>query len=767
MQRTVKTTTLIVEKPAGFTGLEATFKLIRYELPAELRWRQNRNDYGQMHNSLRDQLDYPYKAFKYDRLDGGVPKWVVYVLYPRDADVQEIAIPFLKPGYLPWRAIAFSDLGLHLLLKLLHIAYFRGVNSQRVGRFIGQDLCYVYARYDRVKKVHVCLQIELKGDIRNEPEDARQEFKVLGRARPLRRVDNADRPSYAYFGSNIKANSKDRRRYFLHLKRAEVTKALQSKEPVYAIFTQKGQRTTLAYHDLLRIEASVGKILYDFVRGFSAYLDQYGISCAAKERTFTEFLPPDREVQLPLANLNAIRVYDNRLARNHPLQGYLDLFARLWPDLTFTTITDLSAAQDGAVLVVQDHNKEDFLEGGVLEGQVDPYTDLYTRFPQLPKQSIDANSNEGAGMTVQEYLEYPLPKMDDEEFQQKVEMALSQLYLKSVILYEKSVRHSLPLAPVEYVFIRRGRSNAETYETLLWFDGDRLRFLDLRDPAARQQRDQLLLHLGVDWHEMHGKMLRKYRKAGEDEEAKELPSYNVIVGQGLFIELEGMDERVLYDYDEIMQRQAAVETALPIEVLKLAPHYDAVRSASSLPFEELLARGLLDSQAQSQNNRERESVAFYRQLEQYDAFLDEVGQTHPAISFHDLTQGELWEEIIRILDIQPDKHGHYTRGKIKGLYQKMGWFSSDKAKELHLYEGIWYDEGDYSYLVGSAQPMKPKQPRAHLIRRFDVYMGADHFDIGPLLLATSVQFVRLNQYTVYPYAFHLIDLYVENVLRFL
>ncbi len=264
---------------------------------------------------------------------------------------------------------------------------------------------------------------------------------------------------------------------------------------------------------------------------------------------------------------------------------------------------------------------------------------------------------------------------------------------------------------------------------------------------------------------MYGKMLRKYRKAGEDEEAKELPSYNVIVGQGLFIELEGMDERVLYDYDEIIQRQAAVETALPIEVLKLLPHYNAVRSASSLSSEELLVRGLLDLQVQPQNNRERESVAFYRQLEQYDAFLEEVGQTHPAISFHNLTQGELWGEIIRILDIQPDKHGRYTRGKIKGLYQKMGWFSSDKAKELHLFEGIWYDEGDYSYLVGSAQPMKPKQPRAHLIRRFDVYMGADQFDIQPLLLATSVQFVRLNQYTVYPYAFHLIDLYVENVLR--
>ncbi len=212
-----------------------------------------------------------------------------------------------------------------------------------------------------------------------------------------------------------------------------------------------------------------------------------------------------------------------------------------------------------------------------------------------------------------------------------------------------------------------------------------------------------------------------------------------------------------------MQRQAAVETALPIEVLKLLPHYDAVRSASSLSFEELLARGLLNPQAQSQHNRERECVAFYRQLEQYDAFLDEIGQTHPAISFHDLTQGELWEEIIGIPNIQPAAWT-LSRGKIKGLYQTVV-FSSKQATN-HLYEGIWYDEGDYSYLVGSAQSMS-QTAEGTSYPRFHVYMGADHFDIGPLLLATSVQFVRLNQYTVYPYAFHLIDLYVENVLRFL
>ena len=62
--------------------------------------------------------------------------------------------------------------------------------------------------------------------------------------------------------------------------------------------------------------------------------------------------------------------------------------------------------------------------------------------------------------------------------------------------------------------------------------------------------------------------------AGATRHANQLPGYDVIVGRGLFVELEGMDERVLYDYNEIIRRQNAVETALPFEALKLPPYYD-------------------------------------------------------------------------------------------------------------------------------------------------------------------------------------------------
>lgn len=60
--------------------------------------------------------------------------------------------------------------------------------------------------------------------------------------------------------------------------------------------------------------------------------------------------------------------------------------------------------------------------------------------------------------------------------------------------------------------------------------------------------------------------------------------------------------------------------------------------------------------------------------------------------------------------------------------------------------------------------MNSVQARAHRVRRFVVYQGADQFNIHSVLETMSVKFVRLKQYTVYPYYFHLIDLYIDNIL---
>lgn len=93
-------------------------------------------------------------------------------------------------------------------------------------------------------------------------------------------------------------------------------------------------------------------------------------------------------------------------------------------------------------------------------------------------------------------------------------------------------------------------------------------------------------------------------------------------------------------------------------------------------------------------------------------------------------------------------------------------FLSEKGQDVHLYRGIWHDDTN-AFLVGLPTGMNMQgQQRAHLIRRFQIMQGTAHFDKEQLLSTMGVLFVRPKQYTVSPYYFHLIDLYVENVLRY-
>src|SRR5579884_699604 len=135
MERPTPTTTLTVWKPKDYTSLETDYKLIRYELPKELRWQVKHAPvlYGQMYNVLRDQLDCPYKAYMYDTLDK-VVKWVVYALYPHHAHPVPLQMPISSTESLEPHRVAFEQLPLHILLKLLQIAYVRG---QHATRFVG------------------------------------------------------------------------------------------------------------------------------------------------------------------------------------------------------------------------------------------------------------------------------------------------------------------------------------------------------------------------------------------------------------------------------------------------------------------------------------------------------------------------------------------------------------------------------------------------------------------------------------------------------
>jgi len=757
-QHTAKTTTLVVERPPNYALLEARFQLVRYLIPDALRHRGNPTDFGRVHNTVRDQLDYPYRSFQHDKLDGAKnEKWAIYVLYPRDAQIGELALPWYGDEPLPRREITFSDLPLHVLLKLLAFRFFRG---DKTHRFVGQDKCYVYARPGgKDSDFHYCVEIELSGAPGNTEGAPTQEFRVTPHARCFGKAAPPFRPGWAYFGKR----SVGSRFLFLHLK----SEAVEHEPAVYSLVTFSGKRAQVKYHDPRDVNAGKGKIVFDFTQQFIAHLKELGIVAHLRERTFT-LAPLSKTATIDVQQLQEVGLYDNRLRRAHSLDDYVGLFQSMYPALRFVALEDIRRAPQGGVIVLLDAAAEDFKEDGLLFGRADPYPALYKEHPNIPKHSINVNANDPDALEGGDYLDYPLIQLPDKDFERNLDVVLRELFLKCAIIHG-TAHFPLPLLPSELAFVRRGRYGGETITTALWFADQQLHYAYLGNPAQSQAFYELLERWGVDWDEQYDRLLAERRRISEQSSVKDLPAFDIIVGRDLFVAIEDLAERILYDYDAIEQRhQEHYSTAYPIRYFRLAPHYERIRQERSglLPLEQMAQQGLLDGSKEPTSKNARRSQAFYKQLLEYDAFLGEVAVTHPVLSYQELTSGEWRERIARIFGSKTMSEGKYHRKRISGIYNDLGMFLTERGENVRLYQGIWHDDTN-AFLVGSPTSMDLRgQARAHLVRRFQIMQGSSHFDKEQLLATMGVLFVRYRQYTVSPYYFHLVDLYVENVLRY-
>lgn len=767
-QRTVQTTTLEIERPADFARLESRFRVERYVLPDDLRYSTSTTSharrivFARIHTALRDQLDCAYKVFTHDGLDGH-ERWAVYALFLRDVPPVPLALPWHRhPGPLPHRAVTFAEVPFHITLKLLQLALFRGGTSTR---FVGQDHCYTYACPDG-RDFASCVRIELKGARDAKETDRIHAFRVIGHATRFGPADLAKaRPWDALFGKRAVGS----RFYFLHLKTGQA----EQEPAVYHEVHLADQRAHVKYHDPRDLDAGRGKILYDFIQEYLAYLRDLGITGAPRRRTLTAFAASDGQ-RLDISRLGPIGVYDNRLARDaHPLSAYVGLFARLRPDVAFVPLQQMAdVSQGGSVLVLLDAVAADFAADGVLARQVDPYQLLYCSTPQIPKQSLVVNGNDPSALAGGDYLDYPFPGPDDEDqLTLRLETVLNELYLKSAISYGYE-QVPLPGVPCERGFIRKSRYEGEIATTALWYRGGHLSFADLGDPSARDAFGALLAQWGVNYTARMEEFQASLGRADEP------PAYDIIVGPDLFVVIEDLQERVLYAYDEIVRRRRAWTEPRPATDFQLAPHYDALKTDDMLPLASLLraAAGeeVLHERASGRGGGGRgsgqaaalvRSRAFYDQLLTFDQLLADIAITHPSLSLAELTGGSWRDDIARIFGGMRDT-AKPSRRILLAKYRKLNRFLSDRGNDVQLSQGIWHDVSG-AFIVGATTPMHATgQQNAHVMRCFRVLQGAEHFHPEEFLAAMAVQYVRPRQYTVVPYHYHLIDLYVENVRRY-
>lgn len=755
-QQIATTTTLVVDTIQDYTLLEQQFRVVRYVLPDTLRHEKNATNYGRVHNTLREHLAYPYKSHKYDAFDGPrQKKWAVYVLYPKTAAVVHLTLPWYDKEPLPWQEIAFPHVPVSMLIKLFQIRFFRGVES---NRFVGRDQCYVYA-CPGGKDFHSCVEIELKSGQINA-DDGMQEFFVIPHARRFGTISPPFHPSRALYGKRAVGNQF----VFLHLKPG----AEAQEQTVYDLVTFSGRRAQVKFHDPDHLEASKGKIVFDFVHQFLLSLADLGISAHIKKRTLT-LAHTHKDVDVSREMLRTVGVYDSRLQRAHPLDSYIALLNGIYPTIQFVALENMRDAPHGGVLVLLDVKAEDFEEEGILaqSDRNDPYRELYAAHVDIPKQSLNVNTNDPDALEGGEYLDYPMIQPHDEDFAQKIKAVLSELYLKGAIIYGLS-RFPLPFIPEHLAFVRKARYAGEPFTTALWFEHGELRFVNLGNPPQAEAFFQLVAQWGVDWDKQYEQLLHTWQRVEEDGTRKDLPAFDIIVGRDLFVAIEQLEERILYDYHEIARRKQEQREAHSIAELKLSPHYDEVKRSGMLSLSQLIQQGYIggDRTPTESERAAKQSLLFYQNLRTYDAFLDEVAITHPRISYQELTSGAWLERICHIFGSQARAGGKYHRQVIAQLYKKRRLFLTERGENVQLYQGIWYDE-ENAFLVGSPNTMNMQgQENAHLVRRFQVMQGAAHFEKEHVLATMGVLFVRPQQFTVSPYYFHLIDLYVENILRY-
>lgn len=750
---TARTTTIRIAPPLDFKRLEERYQLVRYVLPEPMLYSKDSNKYSRLHNLLKEQIDAPYRSFTYDNLDGA-RRWAVYVLYPRQKENAEgFPVIQFEGSNLPSREVKFNEPKLHVLIKLLQVNYFRSSDNATQDRFVGQDRCYIYARRrsEETSKYHICLEVELKGD----PQDENT-FYVYGQARTFAKQEKIDL-SYADLHTYYTLSEiRDELRMFRQVKRSEVASTLN----LYEKRAFAGSPTQLPFHEQDDLEQSRGYLVDAFIKGFVRYLAQFDFQVEHVQREFQRHDESEMEdFELPVGLLNTVYVYNARFRDHYDLRTYLAEFQKQFDDLDFQIVDAITPDCTTPVLIFEDCEAKAFREEMPLYRQDDPHEQLYQGLPFVAKQFVNVNGNDPEkGGSREDYLDYEL-ELPGEHHRS---MALNQLFLKDLILRERDVTKRLPLAPANLMFVHRenrGRGQKkQAYEVAAYFEGNIVRFLNLSDRTARAKFYDLVDVLGVDWDNCYEQLRARYKKSNDGED---LSAYDVIVGPELFVDIEDAHEALLYEYEEILRRTEEYNQSFPLDELKLAAHYDTLIDDPALSEDMLLMRGYIQQPkplSMPKNKNHREAVEMYYALQEYDAFLDELKSQFDEITFRALTSEENIERIREILGVNT------SRG-LQNLYKKVGKFAGVREDELvGIYRGIWYAPQDLSYVVGDTNPMNSVQARAHRVRRFAVYQGAKKFDIRFMLEAMSVKFVRLKQYTVYPYYFHLIDLYIDNVL---
>lgn len=634
----ITTNNFLVNRSVDFAKLRSEFRLMKYTLSKEQDNYRRYSDsffYARFTNSYKETFDSPFYYHTYSGL---------YALLPINSHVKKWSFEFDELEEVSYEEIAFDQLELHILVKLLTALFFYN-DSERTKR-VCQNRFFMVGK-NRESKV-TAVRIEVK-----EVQDSGEitEFHIASPAtkflkRPVSKIKREYLQKDTYYELVIKEDVS-------YLRQIKPSKVVDFTGNIYSDnIPFKTERAHLDWYSDRNYKESKSFLVHSFKTRFLKFLQYYGLQAVSKSSLFTR-LDKIENTLLPIQNLKNVVVFDNRLNKSVPVSRYLNLMQRAVGDKLKIELTE-TVIDGRPILLIQDCEKQDFKNNdtneetpGVLHsGFDDPYKAFYVKYPDVPKQSINVNTNNGSDYKIAEdYLNYAYFDEESEKvFNMKFEVCLNELYLKSIIIKEHEIIYNEGLPFIsdhpelsEWGFIQ--------HKHLVHFENGKLKFNDLTTKAGKEVLSQRFIR----WSEIVNafKTRRPFLK-DEDLEDK-IHKSAFIVAKNDIVEIERLDEAVLPEIDKIKE--------------------------------------------------------------------------------------------------------------VKGDDPKM----SARGRELitSYSGGIWHNEIDNTYVVGSPHSMNSKESRAQHVYKIHKYQADSTFDLKLLVKLLCVKFVRNRQFTVYPYFFDLLRLYRE------
>lgn len=720
----LKTTTLIFDfENSDFKKLAESIVIVEYDIPKRFKsYKNDKTYYAKLHIWARKVTDFPYYLHSHTMK--------LYVGYPSESAVTNITEPDERE--LVGNILTDYSNKEDKWLKVLYADYFHQSNE-----FVSNNNFYLKIESYKYKRgTHQYLSV-LKINPKHHYQESKKghyELFTNDSGTRLRKTTfgERDRKKIPFDFDDLNGQ--------LTLRQLKVINDIDNKK-IYEENTDKDYKTKIKFHSISNIEqyeSSRSVKLDGFLSGFIEYLTDKGLVIKHKELNLInplKELPPSGKITF---NNFIINVLDYRFNKEEPLENILrvlnETYSGLYKDDKVKFINQTPEDVD-SLFILMDYSKDDF-EGEHLihKKKDDRYKVVKEILSNLPSQGFCINLNtlnlKKEEFSEEQFLDYDVIKraIKNEDIKRNFQVCLRQLFLKNLVFRSINIQDKLPHFELikDLIFIKCITINRKRHQVILYVENNQLKIERIENNRA----PSVLKKCNIQFFHELKELWKKY-----DQHSKwDKNEINFILSKDFIWEIKELPERILYpDIFDVLEGREKKRPKQKFLLQEIENSYFSI-----------------------------EQVAKYNQFMQTEVI-------EPEISYEELVgsgKGKYRNEILNVLGLLKEGKGGKLRGNDRKFTEALCVIGQIEIKgkragnPFETYKGVWFDSNNLQYFVGKKDGYKYNQSTGFQIRKIVVHRG--EFNERTFFPLLNVEFVRHKGYTVLPYLFNLMTIYLTE-----